>query len=119
MDSGNGLPLLYRGLESDSERLDDHSDPSLVMAEQNSRDVVVQAQSVGDFSSSDVPAKTQYDHASLGDEGSIPDKTTISGRQTNDNTGIFSEARTNGESLLEEDINGDTVSSAVRNFMLC
>ncbi|KAL9622101.1 MAG: hypothetical protein Q9160_003444 [Pyrenula sp. 1 TL-2023] len=116
MDSGNGLPLLSGELESDSKRLDDYSDPSLVMAEQNSRDVVVQAQSVGDLSSSDVPAKTQFDHASGGDEGSIPDTTTISGRQTNDNTGIFSDARINGESLLQEDINGDTIPSGKQDL---
>ncbi|KAL9113070.1 MAG: hypothetical protein Q9227_002682 [Pyrenula ochraceoflavens] len=68
MDGHSCLFLIPEEPESDDERLDGRLDPSLVMAEQQTHDVVDQSLSVGDLPPSDVPATQNSIQASGGDE---------------------------------------------------
>lgn len=116
MASGNRLPLKLELRQSDNERLDDRLDPSLVMAEKDTRDVVDQAQSVGDLSPSDVPATKQFEISSRGDEGGVSRKAASSGIQSNDNAGIFSDAQTNGDPYYHGNGNAGAVSPGATNL---
>lgn len=106
------LPLILEEPQSDSVRLNDRTDLSLVMAEKNTRDVVDQKQSVGDLSPSDVPVTNQFDHSSGGDEGDVSSKIQSSGGQTTDSTS-FPDGQANGGEGYYGDEKPETVGEVV------